>query len=734
MLKILRTQDALDRNDFEEMVAKIVQSQHFWCTDTELSTFLVANIHVFKTRSEIMKKIEKTFDWLNECPECLIAYYKLRETLCRKDNEDILQDLDDVRLFKIIKHSTRIGTTTLTEILTYNWKCLRICELKYNFVQQLKEFYRKENLVFSKMSFSLILLTQCGEPDLLGYVYKIFKYLNKEKLLYLHSGPEEWNYLLEYTGIDERFVPSHSLVAKRDWLMSILIYIGLESTFCTDEIVPIINRIYDQTKDADLKTMCFRVASAYRHRNGSVIKDFDLIFKNIFDDIKAESGKPCTSNVFLRDINLVLISQFRMFCLLRYDQQFYKYYSSKPEYIEAVTSEIVSNCDAIGDFVIFMDRYDFFVQIFSKILDKECTDSKEKKFVEVCMDRFIGNIYRSLRDKNFDVALYHRLFTKWYEISIAATGNRNLFKFFIYLFVFDVEKVLCAYKGSEKLLDVYKLFKKKTLEIFDRNGEPLSDELCFYSLLIKSDFSTYDVQSLVVSENEQHALTHVLKKMNVYFDRFQNFPACFTKMLRIVKKSHLVNYEMYVELFNFLWLGKNSKEILETLAALLPKVRVKCNIRETFLYDLDWIVILEKLDVKLRREVEEFIIAFYSWLRINNIGELPSYKRTRIRNLADYFGIFLINESAKTENNVQPKVKRVKNVPNKFSEEVDSRLEKESATAYKDDTKTHKKKQPTHQQIGPSVARHRNADNQPMVTAEVRTERTKKQNVCANFF
>lgn len=733
MLKILRAQDSFDGTDLEKVATKIIQSQHFWCTETELPAFLIANIHLFKTHADILKKLEKAFARLNECPECLIAYYKLRENLSNKNNEDILQDLDDKRLFRMMNSCTHISTTTLTEILTYNWKCLRICELKYKFVQQLKEFYRKENLVFSKMSFSLILLTQCGEPELLGYVYKIFKYLNRQKLLYLHSGPGEWNYLLEYTKTDERFVPSHSLIVKCGWLMSILIYIGLESTYCTDEIVPIIDSIYRRANDVNLRTMCFRVASAYLLRNDSEIKGLDLIYKSIFDTINAGNDRLCTSNVFLKDINYVLISQFRVFSKLHYDKQFYEYYSKKPEYTEAFARQIIQNCDLIGDFALFIDRYDFFVDIFLKIVDKEQADEEEKRFIGVCIDRFIGSIYKSLRNNNFDATLYHSLFTKWHRICINTTRNNHLFNSFIYLFIFDVEKAFCAYQGSEKLLDIYKLFKKSVLEILGENEEPLSDEMHFYSFLVKSDFSTYNVQSLMSSKNDQHALTRVLKKMNVYFDRFRNYPKCFTKMLKIMGKLHLVDYETYTELFNLLWHRKNTKNILKPLIVLLPRVKVRGNVKETFLYDLDWIIVLEKLDTKLGREIEEFIVAFYSWLMINGIGTFPSYKRTRIRNLASHFGIFLVDESRKARNTVLPRVKHVKNVPNKFLEKANCRLEKKAAVVKLDEVSAAKKRHPN-KMVEPKTVYCDEEAHQPNATTKTEVEQTEKQDFCENFF
>lgn len=643
MSRIIGSLDFSNVDHLKKLSCDLEEDKHVWCDNRELGSLIIEKIDMLQKITKLQNQLKKAFEPLNECPTCLTVYYNMRENISNPYNNTILQNFDDERLLTLLKASSNLNMVTITEILTYNWKCLRIQETKFYFIRLLKCFHQKESLIFSKMTFSLILLLQCGDSELLGHIAKTFKYLNKQKLLFLHSGPEEWEYLMSCAHIEEKLIPSESLISKRVWFLSTLIYLTLDTTYYTDVISDYLLDIFQTTDDSNIKEMCFRICATFLHREPNKLEKFKKIYESIFNIINQQDDTANQGSIFLKDIEVVFINQFKNFCLLQLDEKVCEYLYHNEKYVQTLKKEIFKHYQNIKDIVKFC-LGSYFNKIMISILQQPVLDVNEEKFVLHCIDKFVGYMYSVIRSNDIDLALSYTLFKKWNDIIENLRYYHNILTNFIFLFIYDIEPAIQKIENADKLIDIFTVFRKKIYEIFLQNSNKLNDEFVIYNHLIKSDFSAYNIQSIIFTENELRIFNKILKKIQIYFERFRIYPRCFSRILHLLQRTTFVSYDIFVELFNFIWYDKNVEDVLLTIIILLPKVKINRPIKETFLYNLEWIQILEKVEYKYSILLEDFFFAFHSWLRINNICSLSNHYKTRLKNFAGLYNILDIDE------------------------------------------------------------------------------------------
>ncbi|KRH94636.1 tRNA-splicing endonuclease positive effector (SEN1) [Pseudoloma neurophilia] len=646
MPRIGRMAETSEANDLIEFLANFSEETHVWCENPDLGAFIIKKIDELNNIKQFKKRITSIFECLNTCPNCLAAYYSLRENLSKPEYQQLLQNLDDQRLLTLLRSSDKLSMITITEILTYNWKSLKVSEIKFHFVKLLKIFYKTEGLHFSKMTFSLILLTQCGDSDLLATFVKTFKYLKKQKILFLHSTKEEWDYLLSLADKDGNFLPEKSTILKQDWLFSILIYLSLSTTYMSSEIINLVNSIYEKTKNYVTKELCFRVCAAYIQRDASELNNCKHLYKSILICHSQDSKTAYKGWMLLKEFDSVLIDHIKNFCALGLDKELSSYFGQKPEIISRLRIQILDQMHH------FKPTIDFFTTVFFKkiailSLKAESVSEKEREFITGSIDKFNSKIYTVLRNGFCNVESLHAAFVVWSEILDNSCGNYSFFTDFIFLFIYEIELIFTKITNTDKLLDIFRVFKRKFFATLDLNMEKLTDEVVLYRDLVKSDFSTVNIHTVVFSQIEQDTISKILEKMNVYYERFREYPRCFEKLMLYIQKSAVISGKIYTEIFNFAWHDKNLDLIIKTLAVLLPKVKFEIPIEKTFLVNLEWLEILHRVQGCDLYLIEDFIFAYYSWMKINNIETFPEYQKERIFDFVDQHEILTIERRRK---------------------------------------------------------------------------------------
>lgn len=647
MSRVVHISDISDTGENIKFLANLDSETHIWCENYQLGSYIIKELETLSNNHQFKRKSSIIFDKLNTCPSCLASYYNIRENMTKQENDGISQIFDNKRLLRLLKTAENIDMTTITEILTYNWKCLCINEIKYHFIRLLKIFHKRESLLFSKMTFSLVLLTQCGDVDLLAHIAKTFKYLKKQDLLFLHTDEEEWENLMSYGSLDENYQPEKAVVTKQDWLLSTLIYLTLGTTYFTPDVLDYCNSIHDKTSDWSTKELCFRVCAAYLHRDKQEIEKC----KNIYKSILIAPENPCSSyrgSMFLRDLNLTLIDQFKNFCKLGLQGEIIQYFSHKKDMMAQITTEILKCADDLKHNLEYFSSA-FFRNLVVSLLRKEKLETVEKKFIKRSIDRFVQCIYVSLRESKTDVTRLHSSFLVWSEILSEASGKYGLFTDFIFLLIYEVEQLFFKLSNSDRLVDVFKSFKRKFLAVLDFNEETLSTEIVLCLDIIKTDFSTYNVYSMIFSPEEIKTLAKIASKMNIYYERFRSYPGCFEKFLLMVQKAAYVDFELFNEIFNFAWNNKQIDEILQTLTVLLPKIKFDVPIETTFLGSSEWLKILHRVQGCKTIYLEDFLFAYFSFLRINNVEILPHNQITEIRLFIEEYEMLEQDQSKQRE-------------------------------------------------------------------------------------
>lgn len=679
-MKQSRNKDTVEKKGIPPYITS--ESIEKWCYDP-MQVSIIYSKHLLNPSKDFYDAVESFFYHdENICFECLDRYYEFKNKIVKRQDIDVLKQHDIRRIRKFF--AEKKYKRPLIEIFKYNWYVLNEEDIRMEFFDILKACLEKKLSVFNVLTFTHVYLLLFNDELITKYIMKSIGAHFSKNSLFVQTESEEWEFLLNFSEYYSNTVYEASKYKNfsiKGWCTAMFIYLAIDGTYYDERIVSILNRLFfDKDFNVQRKMEIFMVICAFVKRKKGMANKFEDVFKNIleydfFHYIKNNlvgETQITNSMIFWQPIHFYL-NFFPEFAKIKLEKEYYDFFSEfTDEYFKKELFKIIlKNAYCITNVKSFEISFPFFEEMILNIL--KIDDVKKTYFYElnpeftkICVLKAYNFTFKANKYVESDWDSLYIILNKWYNITVVILReNRMKLSYnikelsgFILLLYFDISYYL-QQCGQNKVLAVYKNFKKNLLNLFTNAPRSFYNELdqekLTYINTIKYFFAEEKSFSQIYNFLDENILTQIIDKQSTFCTKFGYHSIYFTEFLVILSKCKRISMNLYLKIFMMLLTQMMQKEILELLCFLVNKIELhRRDYTNNFILDMDWVQALEdKVIEEETLEIKLILAARHFKFLIDNKLIYNEQTVDKIKRICSKLGISSINEfAAKSPSNL----------------------------------------------------------------------------------
>ncbi|KAF7684672.1 hypothetical protein TCON_0137 [Astathelohania contejeani] len=563
--------------------------EHVWCkTKNFLYKKWIKNMqnHRFSQSNEIFANIANS---LANCTECMRNYYQYLESL---ENE-YKYTLNIDRILYCLENG--YTSSVITEIYNYNWYVLKDKRIRDNFEKAISEYIKKERIEFRMMSFAMIFLFFCSDTEIFNFALNNIFSLQMNEKCFLHTGNDEWDYILNYIRIPNSNI--YEGITKKQWLCGLFVYLGIENTYFTEEIIDELIKMFFESEKESIKLLIYKISYIIIRRMPYTYLRFKELFKNLNEInivTKITNLSHCSNDfgnyIFWSPVHFY-INSYDLFYQLNLKNDFYKSFDyltnkfNKKNLFSIILKYPASwlcNTDFICNFVYFEE----FIE--SLCIEKEPAHGQ---FIEKCINYTCNKIYKAAAQERPDFEFLYILLNRWNRIILEILKSQTslyrntiiYFKNFIILSVYNPMVGNKVFNDSHKVCDLYYTLLKNFKTLFSKNiyleMTNLSEEHKLYMILIRDIMDPryhYDPHGPLMETPHfnPNLFASVIQKMELYYTQYSEYPFIFEKLMQILQRINTIHSCIYLELLPLIKNNVYTELLLKTLTNAIKKLAI----------------------------------------------------------------------------------------------------------------------------------------------------------------